>query len=63
VDNLETVEPLGICADKLVLWNCRCGSTRAVEISHHAPQELVRKAMRIDGMMDWTWRSHAPGSA
>jgi len=56
VDDLETVNPLGILMDKAVIWNCRCGSTRAVGISHHAPQELVRKAMVMDETRDWASR-------
>jgi hypothetical protein len=50
IDDLETVNPLGTHADKAVIWNCRCGNTRAVEISHHTPQELVRKAIVADKM-------------
>jgi hypothetical protein len=50
VDNLESVNPLGILMDKAVLWNCQCGNTRSVAISHHIPQELVRKAMEMDEM-------------
>ncbi len=45
VDNLETVHPLGTHADKAVIWNCRCGNTRAIKISHHLPHELIRKAI------------------
>jgi hypothetical protein len=52
VDDLETVNPLGTHADELVLWNCRCGNTRAVAIDHHTPQELVRKAIEADEMED-----------
>jgi len=48
VDDLETVNPLGIHLDKAVLWNCRCGSTRAVAVCHYSAQELVRKAMGMD---------------
>jgi len=48
VDDLETVNPLGIHMDKAVLWNCRCGNTRAVAVSYYTPQELVRKAMVVD---------------
>jgi hypothetical protein len=45
VDDLGTVNPLGIHMDKLVLWNCGCGSTRAVAVIDSTAQELVRKAM------------------
>jgi len=51
-DDLETVNPLGIHMDKAVLWNCRCGSTRAVSVIDHTAQELVRKAMAMDEMRD-----------
>jgi hypothetical protein len=63
VDNLETVNPLGIHVDKAVLWNCRCGNTRAVAISHLIPQELVRKAMVMDKMRDWINRDLGYGKA
>ncbi len=52
VDDLETVNPLGIHLDKAVLWNCRCGNTRAVAVCHDSAQELVRKAMGMDEMSD-----------
>jgi hypothetical protein len=60
VDNLETVDPLGVYLDKAILWICRCGNTRAVEISFRAPQELVRKAMIIDEIKDRT-KNSSPG--
>jgi hypothetical protein len=63
VDNLEAVNPLGIHVDKAVLWNCRCGNTRAVAISHLTPQELVRKAMVMDEMRDWINRDLGYGKA
>jgi hypothetical protein len=63
VDDLETVNPLGIHVDKAVLWNCRCGNTRAVAISHHIPQELVKKAMVRDEMSDWSNRYLGCGKA
>jgi hypothetical protein len=53
VDDLETVLPLGIHMDKAVLWNCVCGSTRAVAVIDYTAQELVRKAMVMDEMRDW----------
>ena len=57
VDDLETVKPLGIFMDRAILWNCRCGSTRAVDIDYRAPMELVIKAMAVmDEMRDWTNR-------
>lgn len=52
VDDLETVIPLGIHMDKAVLWNCICGSTRAVAVIDYTAQELVRKAMVMDEMRD-----------
>ena len=63
VDDLETVYPLGIHLDKAVLWNCRCGNTRAVAISHHPPQGIVRKAMEMDKKRDWFKRYHGYGKA
>ena len=45
VDDLETVTPLGFHMDKAVLWNCQCGSTRAIAVCDYTAQELVRKAM------------------
>ena len=54
VDDLETVNPLGIHGDKAVLWNCRCGNTRAVAVCDYTAQELVRKAMARDEMRNET---------
>jgi hypothetical protein len=53
VDDLEAVIPLGIHMDKAVLWNCECGSTRAVAVIDYTAQELVRKARVMDEMRDW----------
>jgi hypothetical protein len=61
VDNLETVNPLGIHVDKAVLWNS--DAARAVAISNLAPQELVRKAMVMDEMRDWINRDLGYGKA
>lgn len=52
VDDMETVNPLGIHGDKAVLWNCRCGNTRAVAVIDYTAQELVRKATVMDAMRD-----------
>jgi len=60
VDDLETVIPLGIHLDKAVLWNCVCGSTRAVAVIDSTAQELVRKAMVMDEMRDWINLHSAP---
>lgn len=48
VEDFECVNPLGIFMDSAVLWNCLCGTTRAVDIKHHAPLKLVLKAMAVD---------------
>jgi hypothetical protein len=48
VDDLETVNPIGIIMGRLIEWECPCGNTRLVEITHHLPQELVRKAMEAE---------------
>jgi hypothetical protein len=45
VDDLETVNPRGILAAEVVLWDCRCGYPRAVAIDHDTPRELIRKAI------------------
>jgi hypothetical protein len=63
VDNFEAIKPLGIHMDKAVLWNCRCGNTRAVAISPHTPQAFVRKAIIMDAMRDWSNRYHGFGKA
>lgn len=44
VDNLETVNPLGIFLGRTFLWVCECGTTRGVEILHDTPKPLVTKA-------------------
>jgi hypothetical protein len=63
VDDLDTVNPLGIHLDKAVIWNCRCGSTRAVAVCDYTAQELVRKAMVMDEKRDWINRQSAPSVA
>lgn len=50
VDDLETVNPTGISFGLVVLWNCGCGNTRAIELSESPPQELIRKAILADDM-------------
>lgn len=45
IDNLASVEPIGIHLDKAVLWNCRCGNTRAVLINRYIPHALIEKAL------------------
>jgi hypothetical protein len=50
IDDLETVNPRGILAAEVVLWDCPCGYPRAVAINHRTPQELVRKAIEADDM-------------
>ena len=50
VDDLETINPTGTHVGKAVTWNCRCGNTRALMISHHIPKGLVRKAIFADEM-------------
>ena len=63
VDDLETVNPIGVLMDETVLWGCRCGNTRAVAISHHIPQELVRKAIIADEIRDRLKLYHGIGKA
>lgn len=53
VDDLETVTPLWMLMDEAVLWKCRCGITREILISHHPPQELIRKAKEVNELRDW----------
>jgi hypothetical protein len=63
VDHLDTVNPLGIHLDKAVIWNCRCGSTRAVAVCDYTAQDLVRKAMAMDEMRSETIGIFAPSVA
>lgn len=50
VADLETITPTGIHMNKCVAWQCSCKNTRMVEITHHVPQSLVRRAMIADEM-------------
>lgn len=52
VEDLETIHPTGIHMDRAISWQCPCGNTRMVEITHRIPQELVRRAMLRDEMRD-----------
>jgi len=54
VDDLETVNPLGIHLDKAVPWNCRCGSTRAVAVIDYMCADTdVEIGPHVEG-----WSSH-----
>ena len=45
IDDLASVDPIGIHLDKAVLWNCPCGNTRAVLINRYIPRALIEKAL------------------
>jgi len=45
IDDLASVDPIGIHLDKAVLWNCQCGNTRAVLINRYIPRALIEKAL------------------
>ena len=45
VDDLETVIPTGTLMDMAVAWQCSCGDTRAVAITHRIPRGLLLRAM------------------
>jgi hypothetical protein len=48
INDLLTVKPTGLVADREVTWQCKCGNTRSIEIDRFTPQVLVRRAMRAD---------------
>jgi hypothetical protein len=48
VDDLETVKPIRMIMDRLIEWECPCGIKRLVEITHHVPKELIKKAIEAD---------------
>ena len=48
IDDLETVNPNGTIMGRLIEWECPCGIKRLVAITHHVPQELIKKAMEAD---------------
>jgi hypothetical protein len=52
VDDLETIVPTGIHMDRLIQWECPCRNTRMIEITHHVPQILVRRAILRDEMRE-----------
>ena len=45
IEDLASVDPIGIHLDKAVLWNCQCGNTRAVLINRYIPRALIEKAL------------------
>lgn len=45
IDDLGSVDPIGIHLDKAVIWNCQCGNTRAVLINRYIPRALIEKAL------------------
>lgn len=48
VDDLASVDPIGTFLSKAVLWNCQCGTTRAVLIKYYTPRVLIEKALARD---------------
>ena len=48
IDDLASVDPIGMLLDKAVLWQCTCGNTRAVLIGRHVPRTLIEKAFVRD---------------
>jgi hypothetical protein len=63
VDGLDTVNPLGIHLDKAVIWECRCGNTRAVAVCDYTAQELVRRATAMEEMRSETTGISPPSVA
>ena len=48
INDLLTVKPTGLVADREVTWQCKCGNTRSIEIDYSVPKILVKRAMRAD---------------
>ena len=48
VDDLALVDTIGTHLFKAILWNCQCGTTRAVPINRYTPRALIEKALARD---------------
>lgn len=50
IDDLETVNPIGIIDGRFIAWKCSCGFIRIVGITNDLPKELAKKAMNLSGI-------------
>ena len=48
IEDLALVDPIGTHLIRGVLWDCRCGNTRAVLINRYTPSALIEKAIARD---------------
>jgi hypothetical protein len=48
VDDLASVDPIGTHLIRAILWDCKCGNTRAVQINRYTPSALIDKAIARD---------------
>ena len=48
VEDLAFVDPIGTHLIRAILWDCRCGNTRAVTINRYTPSALIEKALARD---------------
>jgi hypothetical protein len=53
VTDLDKHPLAGIHDNKLIMWNCQCGTTRMIPISHHVPQSIVRRALDAQQLNDY----------
>ena len=48
IEDLALVDPIGTHLIRGILWDCRCGNTRAVLINRFTPSALIEKAIARD---------------
>ena len=61
IEDLAFVDPIGTHLIKAILWNCQCGSTRAVLINRYTPGALIEKAIARDAGSHRPWTSPEKG--
>ena len=48
IEDLACVDPIGTHLIRAILWDCKCGNTRAVLINRYTPSALIEKALARD---------------
>ena len=48
IEDLASVDPIGTHLIRAILWDCKCGNTRAAQINRYTPSALIEKAIARD---------------
>jgi len=61
IEDLAFVDPIGTHLIRAILWDCQCGSTRAVPINRYTPSALIEKALARDMGSHQPWTPPGEG--